>query len=79
VAPQWFVNGAMIRGQHNARWNPILGKLEEKKIPSHRSKNSINRILPKVRARLAKFVKNRPSRKSSRQHRPHVGDGRQGD
>lgn len=57
---QWFLNAAMIRGQQRVRWNPVLSKLESRKTPSHRSNNSINRILPKVRARLAKFVKNRP-------------------
>jgi len=57
---QWFLNAANIRGQQNSKWNPILNKLETRKTPEHRSKNVINRILPKVRARLAKFTKSRP-------------------
>lgn len=57
---QWFLNAAFMRGQQYVKWNPVLNKLENRKTPSHRSKNSINKILPKVRARLAKFVKNRP-------------------
>lgn len=57
---QWFMNAAMIRGNQRARWNPIFGQLETKKTPKHRSNNSINLILPKVRARLAKFTKTRP-------------------
>jgi hypothetical protein len=57
---QWFLNAAYIRNQQRTKWNPLLNKLETRKTPTHRSNNSINRILPKVRARLAKFVKNRP-------------------
>lgn len=58
---QWFVNAANIRGTtQNTRFNPLTNKLETKNTPTHRSRNSINRILPKVRARLAKFVKSRP-------------------
>jgi len=57
---QWFINAAFTRGRQQVKWNPISNKLENKAIPKHRSSNSINRILPKVRARLAKFVKNRP-------------------
>src|SRR5437868_4372207 len=57
---QWFVNAAFIRGAQQTKFNPILNQLENRKTPAHRSKNSINRILPKVRARLAKFTKSRP-------------------
>lgn len=57
---QWFLNAAMVRGNQRVKWNPIFNRLEGKKSPSHRENNSINRILPKVRARLAKFTKNRP-------------------
>lgn len=57
---QWFLNAAFVRGQQNVKWNPVLSQLENRKVPSHRTRDSINRILPKVRARLAKFVKNRP-------------------
>lgn len=57
---QWFLNAAFVRGQQYVKWNPVLNKLENRKTPSHRQKVPINRILPKVRARLAKWVKNRP-------------------
>lgn len=57
---QWFLNAAFVRGQQYVKWNPMLNKLENRKTPSHRVKNPINRILPKVRARMAKFTKNRP-------------------
>lgn len=57
---QWFLNASFIRGQHQVKWNPIQSRLESRKTPNHRSKNTINRILPKVRARLAKFTKTRP-------------------
>lgn len=57
---QWFMNAAFIRGQQRVKWNPIFNRLQDRKTPSHRSNNPINRILPKVRARLAKFTKNRP-------------------
>lgn len=57
---QWFLNAAFLRGQQYVKWNPVLNKLENRKTPSHRQKVPVNRILPKVRARLAKFVKNRP-------------------
>lgn len=57
---QWFVNAAMVRGQQTSSWNPINNRLESAKAPSHRVKRAINLILPKVKARLAKFVKSRP-------------------
>lgn len=57
---QWFTNAAFIDGKHYMKWNPILNRLENRKAPAHRSRNAINRIAPKVRARLAKFVKQRP-------------------
>lgn len=57
---QWFINGAMIRGQHDATWNPMLNQLDSRKVPSHRERSKINFILSKLRARLAKFIQNRP-------------------
>lgn len=57
---QWFLNAAFIRGQQNVKWNPVLNKLDSRKVPSHRATNTVNRILPKVKARLAKFTKSRP-------------------
>jgi hypothetical protein len=55
----WAFNAAMIRGLHNTQWNPALNILESRKTPSHRSRESINLILPKVKAKLSKFLKSR--------------------
>jgi len=57
---QWYINAAMIRGLHATKWNPLLNTLESRKAsPAHRSKDFINHILPKVKAKLSKFLKNR--------------------
>jgi hypothetical protein len=55
----WFYNAALIRGLFNVRFNPMLNTLESRKTPAHRSRDSINIILPKVKAKLSKFLKNR--------------------
>jgi hypothetical protein len=55
----WFFASAMIRGLQNTRWNPVLNILESRKAPAHRSRDTINLILPKVKAKLSKFLKNR--------------------
>lgn len=55
----WFVNAARVRGLNQVRWNPILNVLESKKTPAHRSRDVINLILPKVKAKLSKFLKSR--------------------
>lgn len=55
----WFYSAAMIRGLQNTKWNPVLNILESRKTPSHRSRDTINIILPKVKAKLSKFLKNR--------------------
>lgn len=55
---QWFLNAALIRGFNKTRWNPVLNVLE-RKAPAHRSNDSINIILPKVRLKLAKMLKSR--------------------
>jgi hypothetical protein len=55
----WFVNSALIRGLNNTRWNPVLNMLESKKTPAHRSRENINLVLPKVKAKLSKFLKTR--------------------
>jgi hypothetical protein len=63
--PQWFLNSAFLSGRQNVAWHPILNRVVDNQIlrpaPSHRVRVTINRILPKVRARLAKFIKNRPN------------------
>lgn len=55
----WFYNAALIRGLMNVRFNPMLNTLESRKTPAHRSRDSVNIILPKVKAKLSKFLKNR--------------------
>ena len=57
---QWFPNGSMLRGKQRVVWNEGLAKLQEKPAAAHRSNLVVNRILPKIRARMAKFLKNRP-------------------
>jgi hypothetical protein len=61
---QWFLNAAFFRGQQYVSWNDRDQRLSVPPAPSHRVRLVINRIFPKVRARLAKFLKNRPT--------PHV-------
>lgn len=55
----WFQNAALIRGLANTQWNPQLNSLVSRKTPNHRSRDSINIILPKVKAKLSKFLKDR--------------------
>lgn len=55
----WFQNAALIRGLANTQWNPQLNSLVSRKTPNHRSRDSINVVLPKVKAKLSKFLKNR--------------------
>lgn len=56
----WFVSAAFLRGQQKVEYNDALGRLITPALPASRISLSINRILPKVKARLAKFFKNRP-------------------
>lgn len=56
----WYVNGAMLRNQQHVTYDDGLGRLTSPLTPSYRIQLSINKIKPKVRARLAKFFKNRP-------------------
>ena len=55
----WFITAAFTRGLQYAVWNDILQKIETKEAPAHRIRLTINRILPKFKARQAKFLKNR--------------------
>lgn len=57
---QGFINAAMIRGKQRVVWNEGLARLEQRPVGPHRVNLVVNRILPKIRARLAKFTKNRP-------------------
>lgn len=60
---QWFITRAFIRGQQSADWMESAGGLvttTPSDIPLHRQRMIVNRMLSKVRARNAKFLKNRP-------------------
>lgn len=57
---QWFVSASFNRGKQKVKWNPVSNRLESQKVPNHRSSRAINLILPKTKARLAKFIKTRP-------------------
>ncbi len=60
--PQWYINAAMFRGNQNVSWNPIESRLTNPPlINPNRNRRTINRIFAKVRARRAKFLKNRPT------------------
>lgn len=57
---EWFINAAMLRGNHYVEWNATHARVETKKTPAHRVRLKINRLQAKIRARTAKFLKNRP-------------------
>lgn len=56
---QWFINAAFFRGQQYVQWSDKDQRLTVPPAPSHRVRLVVNRIFPKVRARIAKFLKNR--------------------
>ena len=58
---QWFLNAAFLRAQQYVDWSVRTSTVEIPDAPSHRIRLVANRILPKIRARRAKFVKNRPT------------------
>lgn len=55
----WFITASFVRGLQYVIWNDVLQKVEQKEAPSHRVRLTINRILPKFKARQAKFLKNK--------------------
>ena len=57
---QWYLNAAFLRGQQYVTWNVAEGKLTTPAAPAHRVRLVVNRIQPKMRARRAKYLKNRP-------------------
>lgn len=57
---QWFINAAFLRGNQYVEWDAYRQTLTTTPAPSHRQRLKINRVLPKFRARLAKFLKTRP-------------------
>lgn len=56
----WFVVGAMARGHQRVEWSRSDGKLVVAPSPRSRQPQTINKLQPKMRARLAKHLKNRP-------------------
>lgn len=58
--PEWFVCTSMYRGNHEVDWDRQTNQIKARAISPHRSKVKINRFQAKIRARVAKFVKNRP-------------------
>jgi hypothetical protein len=60
--PVWYTSAAFFRGQHEVRWSVFDNRLISTASPiPQRSRRAINRIFAKVRARRAKFLKNRPT------------------
>jgi hypothetical protein len=57
----WFVNGAFYRGHQYVEWNGRDYRLTVPPAPRNRVRLTINRIQPKIKARQAKFLKNRPT------------------
>jgi hypothetical protein len=58
--PQWFINHAFFRGHQDVEWSGMNQRLIVPLAPVHRENRNINLVQPKVRARMAKFLKNRP-------------------
>jgi len=56
----WFVNAAFYRGQQYVEYNANLARLTVPKAPPHRVRLKINKLQAKIRARISKFLKNRP-------------------
>jgi hypothetical protein len=55
----WFLTTAMVRGLHNVYWHDILQRVRLREEPEYRHRSVINHMLPKFKARQAKFLKNR--------------------
>ena len=56
----WFVNAAFDRGNHYVEFHDGSRRLFTPKVPPHRVRLKVNRFQAKLRARTAKFLKNRP-------------------
>lgn len=57
---EWYVNGAMVRGQQYTQFSTVDQRIATPAAPAHRVRLVINRIFPKLKARRAKYLKNRP-------------------
>jgi hypothetical protein len=60
LEPQWFINNAMFRNQHYVELNPETRRVQNQEAKPTRVRLKLNRLQAKVRARIAKFLKNRP-------------------
>ncbi len=56
----WFVAAAMLRGQQHVVYDQTNAQLVAPDAPSYAIQVDFNKILPKHRARMARFFKNRP-------------------
>lgn len=56
----WFVNAAMLRGQQHVLYDQTNAQLVTPEAPTYAVRIDLNKILPKHRARMARFFKNRP-------------------
>jgi hypothetical protein len=56
----WFINAAFDRGNHYVEFHDGSRRLFTPKVPPHRVRLKVNRFQAKLRARSAKFLKNRP-------------------
>jgi hypothetical protein len=56
----WFINAAFDRGNHYVEFHSQYNRLFTPKVPPHRVRLKVNRFQAKLRARDAKFLKNRP-------------------
>lgn len=56
---QWFLNAAFVRGLQWVNWNDQRTRLELRDANVNKIRLTVNRILPKYKARQAKFLKNR--------------------
>ncbi len=56
---QWYLNAATVRGLHNIRFNTVTNQFERQRVPQHKLRPTINKVIPKYRARKSKYLKNR--------------------
>jgi hypothetical protein len=58
--PGWFLNHAFFRNQHYVEFDEVDQRIKRQDAKPGRIRLRLNRMQSKLRARLAKFVKNRP-------------------
>lgn len=57
---QWYTTTAFLNGQQWTQWDGTTQSLVTPPAPSYRVRRTFNLMLPKHRARMAKFTKSRP-------------------